>query len=143
MPETSGSRSRRGSAGWASWVAFVAVMMILIGVFSVIAGLAAVTDDAFITRAAGDGNVFLLSTHVVGALWIAIGALLVWTGWALIQGREWARIVTVMLAGVHAVVDLLTLSIHPFLSLLFILISIAIIYGVTVRWEQAKIGMGD
>lgn len=143
MPETSGSRSPGGSAGWASWVAFVAVMMILIGIFSVIAGLAAVTDDGFITRSAGDGSVFLLSTHAVGVVWMVVGVLLACTGWALIQGSEWARIVTVLLAGLHAIVDLLTLSAHPFLSLLFILISIAIIYGVTVKWEQAKIGMGD
>ncbi|MCO5315580.1 MAG: hypothetical protein M9938_05410 [Solirubrobacterales bacterium] len=137
------NRDKAGSAGWASWVAFVAVMMILIGIFSVIAGLAAVTDDGFITRSTGDGSIFLLSSHAIGVLWIVVGALIVCTGWALIQGREWARIVTIILAGLHAVVDLLTVSAHPFLSLLFILISLTIIYGVTVKWEQAKIGMGD
>lgn len=113
MPETSGSRSPGGSAGWASWVAFVAVMMILIGIFSVIAGLAAVTDDGFITRSAGDGSVFLLSTHAVGVVWMVVGVLLACTGWALIQGSEWARIVTVLLAGLHAIVDLLTLTMYP------------------------------
>lgn len=143
MSDRKGTRNPNGSAGWGSWVAFVAVIMILIGIFSVIAGLAAVTDDSFITRSTGNGNVFLLGTHAVGVAWIAMGVLLACTGWALIQGAEWARFVTVILAGLHAVVDLLTLSAHPFLSLLFILISVTIIYGVTVRWEQAKVGMGD
>lgn len=143
MPRTSGERTSEGSARWGTWVAFVAVMMVLIGIFSVIAGLAAVTDDGFITRGTGDGSVFLLSTHAIGAIWIAVGVLLGFTGWALIQGREWARVVTVILALLHAVADLLTLNAHPYLSLLFILISVAIIYGVTVKWEQARIGMGD
>lgn len=143
MSDRNGARNSNGSAGWGSWVAFVAVMMILIGVFSAIAGLAAVTDDGFITRSTGNGTVFLLGTHAVGAVWIAMGVLLACTGWALIQGAEWARFVTIILAGLHTVVDLLTLSAHPFLSLLFILISVTIIYGVTVRWEQARIGMGD
>ncbi len=143
MSDSSDPRTPKGSAAWASWVAFVAVMMILIGVFSVLAGLAAVTDDGFIAGSTGDGTVFLLGTHAVGVLWIAIGALLAGTGWALIQGREWARVVTVVLAGLHSIVDLLTVSAHPFLSLLFIFVSFTIIYGVTVKWEQAKIGMGD
>lgn len=137
------SNQPRGSAGWGAWVAFVAVMMILIGVFSMLSGLAAVLDDGFITRGLGSGEIFILSTKTVGVLWLVIGALLIWSGVALIQGRQWARAVTVLLVGIHAVVDLLTITIHPFLSLLYIVIAITIIYGLTVKWEEAKIGMGD
>lgn len=143
MPDNRGAASPKESAHWGSWVAFVAVMMILIGVFSMLAGLAAVTDDSFITRSSGDGTIFLLGAHAVGVVWIAMGLLLACTGWALIQGADWARLVTVILASLHMVIDLLTISAHPFLSLLFILLGVTIIYGVTVKWEQAKIGMGD
>ncbi len=143
MPETSGSKPPGGSAGWASWVAFVAVMMMLIGVFSVIAGLAAVTDDGFMTRTTGTGEVFLLSVQAVGFVWIVVGVIVTWAGWALIQGREWARFLTIFLVCIHSVTDLLTVNSHPFLSLLFILVNLTILYGVTVKWEEAKIGMGD
>lgn len=143
MPETSGSKPPGGSAVWASWVAFVAVMMMLIGVFSVIAGLAAVTDDGFMTRATGSGDVFLLSVKAVGFVWIVVGVIVAWAGWALIQGREWARFLTIFIVSVHAIVDLLTVNSHPFLSLLFIAVSLAILYGVTVKWDEARVGMGD
>lgn len=143
MSPASGTNQPGGSAGWAAWVSFVAIMMILIGIFSVLAGLAAVTDDGFITRGTGSGELFLLSSHAVGIIWILVGVLLVWAGWGLIQGSSWARGVTIVLVCIHAIVDLLTINTHPFLSLLFIVISLLIVYGVTVKWEQAKTGMGD
>ena len=40
-----GSENGGGSAAWATWVAFAGVMLMLIGVFSVIAGLAALFED--------------------------------------------------------------------------------------------------
>ncbi len=142
MSETSGSRPPAGSGTWATWVAFAGVMMMLIGVFSVIAGLAAVTDDGYIKTTSVD-EVFLVNFKALGVFWIALGVLKVWTGFALIQGREWARIVTVVLIFFSAISHLLSLTTQPFLSLLFIVIEMVILYGVTVRWDEAKIGMGD
>lgn len=137
------SNQAKESAGWGSWIAFVAVMMVLVGLFSMLAGLAAVLDDGFITRGLKDGEIFLLSTKVLGVLWMLLGALVIWAGVALIQGREWARFLTIFLVGLHAVVDLTAVNAHPFLSLIFIVIAITVIYGLTVRWDEAKIGMGD
>lgn len=142
MPETSGSRPPGGSAAWATWVAFAGVMLMLIGVFSVIAGLAAVTDDGYI-KATSLNDVFLVNFKALGFFWIVLGVIKVWTGFALIQGREWARFVTVILIFFSAISHLLSLTSQPFLSLLFIVIELVILYGVTVRWDEAKIGMGD
>ncbi|MBN8865988.1 MAG: hypothetical protein J0H98_00385 [Solirubrobacterales bacterium] len=142
MPETSGSQPPGGSAAWASWVAFGGIMMMLIGVFSVIAGLAAVTDDGYIAGTSYN-DVFLVSFKALGFFWIALGVLKAWAGFALIQGREWARIVTIVLVFISAISHMLDLTSQPFLSLLFIVVDLVILYAVTVRWEEAKIGMGD
>lgn len=143
MPETSGSQPPGGSAAWASWVAFAGIMLMLIGVFSVIAGLAAVTEDGYITKTFAGDEVFLVNYTALGVFWIALGVLKAWAGFALIQGREWARIVTVILVLLSAISHLLALTSQPFLGLLFIVIDLVILYAVTVRWEMAKIGMGD
>ena len=142
MPETSGSQPPGGSAAWASWVAFAGIMLMLIGVFSVIAGLAAVTDDGYIANASLH-EVFLVSFKALGVFWILLGILKVLAGWALIQGREWARIVTVILVFLSAISHLLDLPSQPYLSILMIALDLVILYAVTVRWEAAKIGMGD
>lgn len=142
MTSTSGSRPPGGSAAWASWVAFAGIMLMLIGVFSVIAGLAAVSDDGSMVRNV-HGEVFLLSFKVVGFIWILLGVLKVWVGWALIQGRSWARFAAIFLIAFHTIIDLLTVTARPFLSLLFIGVSFAILYGLTVRWDDARVGLGD
>lgn len=142
MSQTSGSQPPAGSGAWATWVAFAGVMLMLIGVFSVIAGLAAVTDDGYI-KATSASDVFLVNFKALGFFWIVIGVIKVWAGFALIQGREWARIVTVILIFFSAISHLLSLTSQPFLSLLFIVVELVILYGVTVRWQDAKIGMGD
>ncbi len=142
MPETSGSQPPGGSAAWASWVAFAGIMLMLIGVFSVIAGLAAITEDGYFKSTSLD-DVFIVSFKALGFFWIAIGILKAWAGFALIQGREWARIVTIVLVFLSAISHLLSLTSQPFIGLLFIAIDLVILYGVTVRWQDAKIGMGD
>lgn len=143
MPETSGSQLPGGSAAWASWVAFAGIMLMLIGVFGVIAGLAAVTDDGYITKTFAGDEVLLVNYKVLGVFWIIIGVVKAWTGFALIQGREWARMLTIVIVFLDAVSHMLALTSQPFLSLLFIVVDLAILYGVTVRWQDAKIGMGD
>lgn len=142
MPETSGSQPPGGSAAWASWVAFAGIMLMLIGVFGVIAGLAAATDDGYIKQTSID-EVFLVNFQVLGFIWIVIGVIKVMTGWALIQGREWARILTVIIVFIDAVTHVLALTSQPFIGLLFIVVDLVILYAVTVRWEEAKVGMGD
>lgn len=142
MSETSGSGSPGGSAAWASWVAFAGIMLILIGIFSVIAGLAAAFDDDYIARGTS-GEVFLVSFQAIGVFWIVVGVIKVWAGAALIQGREWARLVAIVLILFHTISDLLTLSARPALSLVFIAIDLVILYAITVRWDEASIGMGN
>jgi hypothetical protein len=141
--QTSGSQPPGGSAAWASWVAFAAILIMLTGVFAVIAGLAAVFDDGYLVSTSGSGDILLLNTTALGIAWIVIGAVKAWAGFALIQGREWARWVTIAICFFHAVVDLLVLTQQPFISTLFIAFNVLVIYAVTVRWEAAKVGMGD
>lgn len=143
MSETSGSRPPAGSGTWATWVAFAGVMLMLIGVFSVIAGLAAVTDDGYLTKTYAGDEVLLVNYKALGFFWIALGVIKCWAGYALIQGREWARMVTIVLIFFSAISHMLALTSQPFLSLLFIVVELFILYGVTVRWQEAKIGMGD
>lgn len=141
--ESSGSKVPGGSAAWASWVAFAGIIMMLTGVFSVIAGLSAAFEDDYFVRGVAGGDVYLLSVQAVGVIWMVLGVIKVWAGYALIQGRTWARLLTIALCFVHAIVDLTTLTTQPFLSLIFIAFNVTILYAVTVRWEDAKIGMGD
>jgi hypothetical protein len=118
-------------------------MIMLSGVFAVIAGLAAVFDDGYLVSPTGGGDILLLNTTALGIAWIVIGVVKAWAGFALIQGREWARWVTIAICFFQASIDLLGLSQQPFISIVFITFNVLVIYAVTVRWQEAKVGMGD
>ena len=75
--------------------------------------------------------------------WIVLGIVKVMTGWALIQGRSWARVVGIIFVFLNAVSAMAGLGQQPFLSLLLIALDVTILYALTVRWEAAKVGMGD
>jgi uncharacterized membrane protein len=139
----SNASNRVKASTWGTWVAFAAILMMLSGVFSVIAGLAATFGDDYFTQTTADGEILLLGTTALGIFWMVIGVIKAWAGFALIQGAEWARIVTILICAIHATTNLLTVTAQPFLSLLFIAFNLVVIYAVTVRWEEAKIGMGD
>jgi hypothetical protein len=141
--ETSGSNPPGGSAAWASWVAFAGIILMLVGVFSVIVGLAAAFEDDYFVSGVAGGDIYLLSATAVGIIWMVIGVIKVWAGYALIQGRTWARILTIVLVFVHSVIDLTTLTTQPFISLIFIALNVTILYAVTVKWTEASIGMGN
>lgn len=140
---SNGSEGSPGSPVWGTWVAFAAVMLMLIGVFTVIAGLAAAFEDDYFVRAPFEGSIFVLSTQVLGIVWIVLGIVKVMTGWALIQGRSWARVVGIIFVFLNAVSAMAGLGQQPFLSLLLIALDVTILYALTVRWEAAKVGMGD
>ena len=141
--ETSGSKVPGGSAAWASWVAFAAIIMMLTGVFSVIVGLSAAFEDDYFVKGTSGGDVYLLSVQAIGVIFMVVGVIKVWAGYALIQGRTWARMLTILLTCFHAVVALTMATTQPFLALIFISFNLVILYAVTVRWTEAAIGMGD
>lgn len=138
-----GSEGSPGSPVWGTWVAFAAVMLMLIGVFTVIAGLAATFEDDYFMKAPFDGKVLVVSTQVLGIIWIVLGVLKVMTGYAMIQGRTWARILGIIFVFLNAVAAMAAMGQQPFISLLLIALDVTILYALTVRWEAAKIGMGD
>jgi len=105
--------------------------------------MAAAFDDSYFTGGTAGGDIYLLSVTAVGILWMVVGVVKVWAGYALIQGRTWARILTMIICFFHAIVDMITLTTQPILGLVFIALNIVILYAVTVRWEEAKTGMGD
>jgi hypothetical protein len=140
---SNGSESSPGSPVWGTWVAFAAVMLMLIGVFTVIAGLAAAFEDDYFMKAPFDGQVFVVNTQILGFIWIVLGVVKVMAGYALIQGRTWARVLGIIFVFLNAVSAMAALGQQPFISLLLIALDVTILYALTVRWEAAKIGMGD
>jgi hypothetical protein len=117
-------------SGWAlGGVTFAAVLMILVGVFQAIAGLAAIIDDDFfvVTR----NYTFEIDTTSWGWIHLILGVLVGLTGFALLAGRAWAAVVTVVMASVSAISNFFFIPYYPFWSLLMIALACWVIWAVT------------
>jgi hypothetical protein len=123
-------RDRPPVSGWAvGGVAFAGTLMIVLGFFHAIAGLVAIFDDNFYVVTAN--YTFDLDTTVWGWIYLVLGIIVALTGIALLGGRAWAGVVTIVLAGLSAIANFFFIPYYPFWSLLVIALDIWVIWAVT------------
>jgi len=126
---------RRTSSGWVGWVVFAAVIAITMGAYEAIIGLVAIFKDKYFV-VPSSGLVVSVDYTVWGWVHLVLGILAVGAGIGLLQGRNWARMVVIVLAGLSAIVNLGFLSAYPIWSTLVIAFDVIVIYALTVRWKD-------
>ncbi len=119
----------KNSRGWA---AFGAVLMMAVGVFQILSGIFGLANDQWVIL--GYSGYFLVDVTGLAVWYIAIGAVLLLGGIAVIQGSRLGRIVGIVAASLAIVSQLLVLQIHPVWSVLLIALYVmALIAFVTVK----------
>lgn len=128
---------------WAGWGTFAAILLMIAGIFDLLFGLAAAIgpDSAYLLSPTG--SLFLFDVAGWGWWHIISGFLLVITGFALLAGATWARVVAVILVGLNAIGQFALLPVQPWLSLAVLAIDIFIIYALTVHGREIKIARGQ
>ena len=124
---------------WAmGWAMFAATMMVLMGIWWVIVGLVAVLDDAFyvITQE----WVFKFDTTVWGWTHMILGIVVSLAGFGIFRGVVWARTVGVIIAVASALIAFAWLPYYPIWAILFIAVSVAIIWSLTAHGDDLAAG---
>lgn len=118
-------REQRG----AGWLLFAAVIMIMGGIMRIIDALWAFdTDDTDRLRVL----VYDDNLDAYGWLWLVVGILLVAAGFSVLAGAEWARWFGIFMATLAAVSAMLWIYAFPIWALVSVLISVMVIYALTV-----------
>jgi hypothetical protein len=133
--------AQREPSGWAvGWTFFAAFMMIMIGVFHAIAGFAAILEDEFLavvpavgTTASGDAYFLQFDATTWGWIHLILGIVILLAGFGLFTGAVWARTVGVILAVLSAIVGFAWMPWYPVWGMVFIAISIAVIWALTAH----------
>ncbi|MGW5721624.1 DUF7144 family membrane protein [Amycolatopsis sp. NPDC003865] len=129
-PDRAVARSRR-----VGWIWFAGTITVLAGLFTAVEGLVALVDrDYYVLGPSG-----LLVFDLAGWGWIhlIVGSLAVLTGIALFTGAQWARVVTVALAGFNALAQLAFLSAYPVWGVVVIALDVLVIWAVIVHGDEA------
>jgi hypothetical protein len=125
------------ATAWAGWVVFAGMMMIMLGFFQAIEGLVALFKDSYyVVRPSG------LLVHVNYTTWgwvhLVIGIVAVLTGFGLLAGNMFARVIGVGIAVVSALVNMAFVSAYPIWSIIIIAVDVVVIYAITVHGRELK-----
>jgi hypothetical protein len=123
-------------SGWVGWIAFAAFFMIIAGVLGIIQGLTAVIrDDApFFTKNA----LVIFDLTQWGWVHFIFGIILVLVGLALMKGATWARVVAVLLVGLHLISQFAALPWYPVWAVIAIVIDMLVLWALLVHGGETK-----
>src|SRR5258706_9330746 len=117
---------------WFGWVMFAAVMLAVLGLFNIFEGLVALLrDDLTFINA---NNLVVVNLTGWGILLLVFGGLLVAAGIGLLARNNMARIVAIVVIGLHALAQIGALSAYPIWSILIIALDVVILFRLTADW---------
>jgi len=128
-----------GSEGtWARWVTFASVVLVLLGCLNGLQGFFAMLDEGYYV-ARGE-ELALVSYDAWGAVLILWGIVLLVVGAALNARRGWARWTAALVVMLDVIIQVGFFPSSPLLSLILITLDVIVLYALTVRWDEARLG---
>ena len=122
----------REPSGWAmGWTAFAGIMMVLMGGWWIITGLVAIVNDEFYV--VGEEYIFQFDVTTWGWIHLILGIIILASGFGLFTANVWARTVGVIIAVIAALVGFAWLPWYPIWAIIFIAVSVAIIWALTAH----------
>ncbi|HET8603501.1 MAG TPA: hypothetical protein VFM09_06195 [Marmoricola sp.] len=140
VPEQRGHRSEPeppAPTGWAGVAAFGGFMLMILGVFQAIIGLVALLQESYYLVGSQG-----LVVHVDYAAWgwvhLALAAIAIPTGYGLLKGATWARIIGVGVAVLSAIVNFAFIAAFPIWSVMIITIDVLVIYAIAAHGRELQ-----
>ncbi len=121
---------------YVGWIFFASIMLFILGGLHLISGFIAVFSNTLAILSGGHLVAFNYETW--GWLHVAIGALFMGAAGALLLGKTWARVLTIALAVVSALVNIAYLPVYPIWSIIALTIDGFVIYAVAMHSVEIK-----
>jgi hypothetical protein len=114
---------------------FAGVILLLVGFFDIILGLTALFNSGVLV--ATTTGLIVWDFRAWGLIHVIFGVILALASLGLFSGAEWARWLSVFLAGVNAIAQVAFITAYPLWTVLVVALDVIVIYQLTVRWEYA------
>lgn len=129
----------REVSSWAvGWTAFAGIMMVISGIWWIISGLVAIASDTFYV--VGEEYIFQFDATTWGWIHLLVGILVLVAGFYLFTGAIWARTIGVIIAVLMALIAFAWLPWYPIWAILFIAVSVFVIWALTVHGHDIAEG---
>jgi hypothetical protein len=128
---------REPSRKWVGWVFFAATLMLLVGFYEIIVGVVALFDDGFFV-VRNDSTLTSVSYTTWGFVHMLLGVAAVVSGFGVMLGQTWARVVGVVMAVVSVLANVAFLAAYPIWSVTIIVVDIIAIYALIVHGGEVE-----
>ena len=126
----------RKSEAWAGMVIFAGTMLLVTGVINIIEGLVALFQDERLVVLPNRFVVVDLTSW--GWTLLLFGIAMFAVGLGLLATQTWARIAAIIVVGLHAVSQIVSLGAYPIWSLLMLALDTFVIFALTARWSSVR-----
>jgi hypothetical protein len=113
---------------------FAGVLLLMVGFLDFLYGLAAILNDQVVV--VGGNGAIIADLTTWGWIHLILGSILVLTSFGLFTAQSWARWTAVFFVTVNAISQITVFTYAPLWAFLLIILDVAIIYGLTARWEE-------
>jgi hypothetical protein len=126
---------RSDVTGWVGWIVFAAFFMIINGIFGGLQGLSALLRDQsyFVV---GENGLLTFNYTAWGWIHLILGILLIVVGVFLLRGAGWARILAVIIVGIHMIAQFGFISSYPVWGIIMIALDALILYALLVHGRE-------
>jgi hypothetical protein len=125
---------------WGGFVLFAAVLLLVNGMINIFQGLIALIDDQRLVMS--QDKLVVVDTTGYGWVLLISGVLLLGVGCGLVAAQTWARIVGIIVVGLHLITQVAWLGAYPVWSLLMIALDVLVLFALTARWRGVKDEIG-
>jgi len=123
--------------GWIGWIYFTAALLIIIGGLQIIAGLTGIFNPNFY-EVTQTGSLIAFNFTTWGWIHLLLGVGVLASGAGLALGKTWAQIIGGVLVVLVAIAQLAFIAVYPFWSVSVLIISIFVLYAITVHGDEVK-----
>ena len=136
------AQSGRVSSAWTGWIGFAGIAMIVIGALNFFEGLIAVIRGQYYVLTAD--QILLVDFTTWGWILMGWGVIVFLAGLGLLSGSTWSRWFTIIVAGINIFIQLGFIggARYPLWALTVLALNVVVFYALTVRWDEAKRGLG-
>jgi hypothetical protein len=117
-----------------NWAAFAAVLFLILGVFNVVDGIAALANDDYFRA----DELLFGDLSMWGTIFLVVGAIQLLTSWLIFRGSAIGVILGITLAGLNAVLALLSIGAYPIWSVIILVLDGVVIYALTVYGDALR-----
>ena len=114
------------------WLIFAGLMIVFAGIWNLCEGVIALFRSAYFIGRAVYGDLWFWAI-----VWIVLAVLELSAGYAIMAGRGWGRWFGIVVVGLSALAQLLSIGAYPFWSLFILAADMLILYALTVHWRAA------